>query len=277
MPPRTAWPGSGAQRLHAIVVESNDVAVAFWRRRTGSIKPGSSASPRADDRSSAGRLLSRHGRGLAARLAGRRLEPLAQGRLRPDAGPPGDARDERHERPLPGAADPDARCRRRRRRPRGRRRRAPGPAPWRSAAHSLQCGDEQRQRRQRRGSGGRPARARGRATRPASTSRAQAVPSAVVPPPGDVRRHADGVAHEPAQAAGQDHDGRRQRGQREHGPAGQQQAPDGQRPAGQVQREPRRPRGAGPAAQPSSRRRPAGPGRPSASAGPSCVTVLDGT
>ena len=38
--------GLGARRLHAIVVESNDVAVAFWTASDWEHQPGSSASPR---------------------------------------------------------------------------------------------------------------------------------------------------------------------------------------------------------------------------------------
>ena len=188
---------------------------------------------------------------------------MAQRGRGPHARAPRHARDERHERPLPRAADPDAR--------------AVGDVVGDVHGHGAhrvqtlpvggpiaQGRDQQRQRRHGAGppegqpehQRGRPGPRQRRERRQRRTRRATT---------GDVRRHADGVSHQPAQAPGQDGDGSRQRRQCEHGPAGQHEAPHRQRPAGQVdgsqgfavapgQRRGRRPV-EGPAGQEGSQRR----------------------
>ena len=98
--PRTAWPDSGRSACTPSWWSPTTSPWRSGRHRIGSIRPGSSASPRAERQSVVAPL-----RSVAA---GSGLQSLAQGRLRPHAGAPGDAGDERHHRPAPGATDPDA-------------------------------------------------------------------------------------------------------------------------------------------------------------------------
>ena len=148
-----------------------------------------------------------HQNGEGGRLSPARPAPAATRRAAsggPDPRAPRDARDERHECPLAGAADPDARAV-------GDvvgdvqgRRRGPGRVPSRSARPVVQRGDEQCQRRgPARPAEGQPEHEGGRPG-PRQRRRAPAAPRAVVPPPAMWVATRDGVAHQAAQAAGQD-------------------------------------------------------------------------
>ena len=212
------------------------------RRRTGSIRPGSSASPGARRPPVAGPTAGQRGRvyagalGSSSRSAGAD-HTRARQTTRGMSGTTVRSRAQPSQTPaavgdVVGDVDGDGAHRVEVAAGRRPSRRAPGRAGARAAARrvrrkaspSTKAGDQARvseaERRQRR------------ARRAA---------------PGDPRRHADGVADEAAQAVGQDDDGRRQRGRASTGRRASSR-PDRQRPAGDVQRAPR----------PSPWRRPSG-------------------
>ena len=220
----------GARRLHAIVVGANANARGLLGGTTGStgraapLRQG--VTPLSGRRSAASgvrrRLPAAAARcaaratttpGRATRSAGRAARASARGRSRPRR------RCRRRCRRRRGAADGAHRVERSAgRRPSRPARGRGAPAPPRArvrrkASPRTSAGDQARVNDAERGQRG-PRRAAAR----------------------DVGGHADGVAHEAAEAAGQDGDGRRQRGQREHGRRASTQGPHRQRPAGDVDR-----------------------------------------
>ena len=133
-----------------------------------------------------------------------------EGPRRPHPGPPGHARHERHQRACPGAAGPDARAV-------GdvvgdvqsgvaQRGRAPGGrAPSRRSGR-----DDQGERRRPPGPAGDQPERRARGTRPAPGRPARAAPRGPCRRRRSAAGHRHRVAHQAAQALGEDGDGRRQ-------------------------------------------------------------------